>query len=94
MDAWLLTAFEEPRPKRSHPVRFFAYQRESVGGKDFWMIYAEFSEEVNLSTAKGLMGLSSVNCAAEIARAPREACIAYCTKQATRVGGPWEWEAV
>jgi hypothetical protein len=77
---------EEENPL-NWPVKYIVYQlEEGTNGTQHFQGY------VHLENAKGLTGVKCINDRAhwEIRQGTHEQAVAYCTKEDTRVDGPWE----
>jgi len=85
---WCFTSFKGSMDFRDL-VRGYAYQQEKCpkSGRLHFQGYCEFSRPVRMQQAKEQ--LNDQSCHVEPRIGTREAAIAYCTKEATRIDGPW-----
>lgn len=86
----LFTSFDsELRPQLSDCINFLVYQVERAPstGKLHVQGYAEFNKQATLKTIKSALGDNSAHI--EPRRGTPEQAIAYCSKEDTRIEGPW-----
>lgn len=71
----------------SPTVRGYVYQLESAPdtGSLHWQGYIVFKRPIRLSALRGLLATAHW----ELARGDHASCFAYCSKEETRVDGPW-----
>lgn len=90
---WCFTAYAEclvrPEIGSTSPVRFYVVQRELCprSGRPHWQGYCEFTRPVRRTTVQNTFGVPRMFCA--IARGTPEQNIEYCTKERSRVDGPY-----
>jgi len=85
---WLFTSYKDS-VAFGNLVRGYAYQREKCPktGTLHWQGYMELSRPVRLKQAQRECGDDVAHM--EARRWPRDKAITYCTKERTRVDGPW-----
>ena len=72
----------------------FQLEKAPTTGRLHYQWYLRFASNVSLSRVAKIFnsvcgGVSGVHC--EIAKGTEEECVRYCSKEDTRVGGPWEF---
>lgn len=65
----------------------FQHERTPTTQRDHYQCYIELKRTMRIPGLKKLLGLNNMHC--DVARGTREQCIAYVTKERTRVAGPW-----
>lgn len=92
---WCFSSFSEVDPAVAYVdvsnhgrVQYSCYQRERCAstGRLHWQGYVEFTSACSQSECKAVLGRQ---CHVELARGGLEANKAYCTKEDTRVAGPF-----
>lgn len=90
---WFFTSYrplEDPPKYVEDKVAYLVYQRESGNEehREHWQGYIRFHEAVRLKVAQTYIG-ENAHC--EVPRFNEPICRAYCTKEETRVAGPYEF---
>jgi len=79
---------ESYKDKFGDKVKFATWQKEkAASGKVHIQAYIKMVKTTRLTGMKELLGMVH----AEVAKGNDEQCVAYCSKEDTRLEGPWEF---
>lgn len=79
----------QARLRTHNSVKYIVFQRErGEEGTEHFQGYVHCSSAIAFNTIRNLIGTRAH---VEAARGNPQQCIDYCTKDETRIEGPWEW---
>lgn len=89
---WTFTSFKSSKPDFDEKtMRYMVYQKEKCPktGKEHFQGYVQFLLKKTMTSAKKALNDEKVHL--DLARADSESNKAYCTKEESRIDGPWEF---
>lgn len=88
---WAFTSFDEKKPEFNSDMRYLVYQQEKspTTGRLHWQGYMQLKKKARMQSAKKTLGDEKAHM--ELAKGTPSQNKDYCTKEESRIGGPWEF---